>query len=138
MNINYQAYLNVFQSTHPCGVRRDNHQLITFNFVSIHAPVWGATGTRCHILKVAKVSIHAPVWGATTANLANWRGFSVSIHAPVWGATVHIFRNTQLVLFQSTHPCGVRLLILPLMLQACGVSIHAPVWGATVHHQLTR
>ena len=32
--------------------------------------------------------------------------------------------------FQSTHPCGVRLLVLSMTLPKL-VSIHAPVWGAT-------
>ena len=34
---------SVFQSTHPCGVRK-NQELEHFDFdcVSIHAPVWGA------------------------------------------------------------------------------------------------
>ena len=45
----------------------------------------------------------------------DWRGWkgktkqTVSIHAPVWGATrMQIVVAITLVLFQSTHPCGVR------------------------------
>ena len=33
------------------------------------------------------VSIHAPVWGATGGFLHNNGDITVSIHAPVWGAT---------------------------------------------------
>ena len=57
--------------------------------------------------------------------------FKISIHAPMWGAThlISIARLTKQ--FQSTHPCGVRLIKLnwcsPLL-----ISIHAPMWGATL------
>ena len=34
-------------------------------YVSIHAPVWGATVGDYIIKGVKGVSIHAPVWGAT-------------------------------------------------------------------------
>ena len=36
-----------------------------------------------------------------------------------------------IVMFQSTHPCGVRLDEIVNETLAVGVSIHAPVWGAT-------
>ena len=35
------------------------------------------------------------------------------------------------MMFQSTHPCGVRLVSLANPCYDYGVSIHAPVWGAT-------
>ena len=35
---------HLFQSTHPCGVRPQGIMDIADNLVSIHAPVWGATG----------------------------------------------------------------------------------------------
>ena len=56
-------------------------------YVSIHAPVWGATRQVQKGLPLPPVSIHAPVWGATIhrGNLRN--ACEVSIHAPVWGAT---------------------------------------------------
>ena len=120
----------VFQSTHPCGVRRHRHYHYRYNSVSIHAPVWGATGwligascwynVSIHapvwgatVMFMTKgfsivVSIHAPVWGATFNNTANNTLFSVSIHAPVWGATRTPGRFKILPKFQSTHPCGVR------------------------------
>ena len=34
--------------------------------------------------------------------------FRVSIHAPAWGATKRIYAIADLLLFQSTHPHGVR------------------------------
>ena len=54
----------------------------------------------------------------------------VSIHAPVWGATSALSRSPSSGLFQSTHPCGVRLVHIARAKRA-NVSIHAPVWGAT-------
>ena len=39
-----QSDLFLFQSTHPCGVRlKADANVFTINYVSIHAPVWGAT-----------------------------------------------------------------------------------------------
>ena len=78
----------------------------------------------------------------------------ISIHAPMWGATRPSLKTWLTMLFQSTHPCGVRLRILRIFIitkkfqstHPCGVrqaggeisqetlmiSIHAPMWGATV------
>ena len=77
--------------------------------VSIHAPVWGATVVVRLFHERAAVSIHAPVWGATATQAAIRAGYSVSIHAPVWGATKNRLQVNASGLFQSTHPCGVRL-----------------------------
>ena len=56
----------VFQSTHPYGVRLClSVSIIRLKYVSIHAPIWGATVLH-HIRRdMQKVSIHAPIWGAT-------------------------------------------------------------------------
>ena len=80
---------------------------------------------------VGKVSIHAPVWGATDMLDNILYGEEVSIHAPVWGATVAISHATKTNMFQSTHPCGVRLFMRSNSFGVSFVSIHAPVWGAT-------
>ena len=55
--------------------------------VSIHAPVWGATGVWLTMYPRSRVSIHAPVWGATQCWSLKSTKSNVSIHAPVWGAT---------------------------------------------------
>ena len=55
----------VFQSTHPCGVRQFVNPAVILICVSIHAPVWGATGDGLMLMHSCGVSIHAPVWGAT-------------------------------------------------------------------------
>ena len=80
------------------------------NFVSIHAPAWGATSLNNLTLMLRRVSIHAPAWGATEIAKLCALALVVSIHAPAWGATFH---NT-------------------LDLIRYGVSIHAPAWGATL------
>ena len=56
-----------------------------------------------------EVSIHAPAWGATRVpqEYRHWSG--ISIHAPAWGATDALLADFQeSILFQSTHPRGVR------------------------------
>ena len=77
----------VFQSTLPYGERPISSKLSTHinNFnprsrmgsdyipqarslwdrISIHAPVWGATGSHDCYEDTKDISIHAPVWGAT-------------------------------------------------------------------------
>ena len=99
----------LFQSTHPCGVRKALKLAVLGLFVSIHAPVWGAKIKKYSmLLPIMFVSIHAPVWGANTAVGVRNNLTIVSIHAPVWGANLHSL----------------------LSLQVDCVSIHAPVWGA--------
>ncbi len=148
----FETACGTFQSTRPCGARQDStltaHRYQSFNprarvgrdaigqtikgvkYVSIHAPVWGATyhtplihptdsfnprarvGRDVHwqfIVPAVIVSSHAPVWGATQRDRHDSQLCLVSIHAPVWGATV-----AQNRLQFRYH-----------------VSIHAPVWGAT-------
>ena len=120
--------------------------------VSIHAPVWGATYLAVQLARCSEVSIHAPVWGATKGSDDSELCPCVSIHAPVWGATIHLSKQFIVLLFQSTHPCGVRQAdslvehkvamfqsthpcgVRPLTeteIMQWAVSIHAPVWGAT-------
>ena len=122
---------DVFQSTHPSGVRpvarglRARHS-INFNprtpvgcdaiivdrhhgrRISIHAPQWGATGLDYTPLALSPISIHAPQWGATWASLAAAMRVDISIHAPQWGATLRLIEQRRKVTFQSTHPSGVR------------------------------
>ena len=58
---------SVFQFTHPYGVRRPSETVFDFfELVSIHAPIWGATGSREDSRQEFMVSIHAPIWGATS------------------------------------------------------------------------
>ena len=98
--------------------------------VSIHAPVWGATGGITSARENERsfnprtrvgCDLISPLWHTT---------ISVSIHAPVWGATQSRIAVIVLWVFQSTHPCGVRQGRIEHLQQDL-VSIHAPVWGAT-------
>ena len=79
---------NVFQSTHPRGVRRKaQERAAQLQFVSIHAPAWGATLFVVLMWLRPHVSIHAPAWGATPYGGLDIYAHGVSIHAPAWGAT---------------------------------------------------
>ena len=51
------------------------------------------------------ISIHAPVKGATKIRCIRFLDIIISIHAPVKGATcLGRFHGIQAFLFQSTHP----------------------------------
>ena len=56
----------------------------------------------------------------------------ISIHAPTWGATYNAFTLLYSVLFQSTHPRGVRPQRFSEYKFMGDISIHAPTWGATL------
>ena len=80
-------------------------------FVSIHAPTWGATEKSC-------VQMHRNV------------GFQSTHPHGVRHASATMSGSGAL--FQSTHPHGVRHIANAYKAYADGVSIHAPTWGATV------
>ena len=101
----------LFQSTHPCGVRPNwQHSAIDRECFNPR------TRVGCDKLNNNRVFI-----------------MSVSIHAPVWGATSGFSAGSRTGSFQSTHPCGVRLISSNSSSLTLLVSIHAPVWGATTH-----
>ena len=57
----------------------------------------------------------------------------VSTHAPLRGATEAVASVTlRLVVFQPTHPCGVRLIVCTQEGGQVFVSTHAPLRGATL------
>ena len=128
------ATYDKFQSTHPCGVRQPIIFIIIEEVgVSIHAPLRGATpgpgpavyhgswfqsthpcGVRRYYIAKGYgnriVSIHAPLRGATkrpSYEPNRPRGFNPRTPA---GCDVTPEQTAWLEhLFQSTHPCGVRL-----------------------------
>ena len=56
----------------------------------------------------------------------------ISIHAPQWGATFSPCRRpARACPFQSTHPSGVRRILVIRAQVGDFISIHAPQWGAT-------
>ena len=108
-------FTNLFQSTHPHGVRRLLNVIrrlrICFNprtHMGCDKPRNGfatqksSFNPRTHMgcdqvdLMVAQkhltVSIHAPTWGATIHSFIFDETFKVSIHAPTWGATHSLLR----------------------------------------------
>ena len=101
-----------FQSTHPHGVRRfneDNMQNLRENFNP-------RTHTGCDTID----------WNEFLSNAL------ISIHAPTRGATrISITIGSIYVVFQSTHPHGVRRLKNTPRVPYLDISIHAPTRGAT-------
>ena len=103
------VYRRIFQSTHPRGVRQSSLRAKTDYclFQSTHP-----RGVRRRIRLCPPVrdtiSIHAPTWGATRPLPRLLLFYFISIHAPTWGATRSKYISWLLVIFQSTHPRGVR------------------------------
>ena len=104
-----RLFMTAFQSTHPHGVRLTsgfiNAEIL---HVSIHAPTRGATLSRIDNLYIRTVSIHAPTRGATPTVKVFRIARGVSIHAPTRGATLPSAAQLYELMFQSTHPHGVR------------------------------
>ena len=144
-----------FNPRTPVGCDSGDVSIKSYQFISIHAPQWGATRNAPSLRPASTISIHAPQWGATrtsgtirpTAGDFNPRtpvgcdgryrrrraGFRISIHAPQWGATVHRTsrQHPKVFAFQSTHPSGVRPTPAGCTVKHYQISIHAPQWGAT-------
>ena len=144
-----------FQSTHPHGVRQKYIDLLVQLLkVSIHAPTRGATYNGKWEGIGNEVSIHAPTRGATCDIRVCQPVLNVSIHAPTRGATTlgkhrhsniisfnprthtgcdmsFLYVAISIVVFQSTHPHGVRLKFAMGYAERVKVSIHAPTRGAT-------
>ena len=99
-----------FQSTHPHGVRQASrvNSVINGAFQSTH-PHGVRLGGLSNFCSFFEISIHAPAWGATAIFSSLSVSPNISIHAPAWGATSHCSAlRLANVLFQSTHPHGVR------------------------------
>ena len=130
-----------FQSTHPRGVRRACTCTVS-NATSAFQSTHPRGVRREHLLyafRMRHVSIHAPAWGATDDLKPRGQTTGVSIHAPAWGATLlKILVSITLIMFQSTHPRGVRPPTVQILMDELNVSIHAPAWGATKNHSQTR
>ena len=101
---------SMFQSTHPRGVRHDKAVAAeaAIAFQSTHPR--GVRPARWYCMACQdRVSIHAPAWGATRRPRGHHELLYVSIHAPAWGATfASLEQSFYQLLFQSTHPRGVR------------------------------
>ena len=160
------------------GCDRILFKAVATTIVSIHAPARGAifpiifreeswcfnsrTREGCdlyvHGLTIIwTVSIHAPARGAILTRRTSRSQFSVSIHAPARGAIQTNTKKGRYIMFQFTHPRGVRLPQQKQRLagysfnsrtrEGCDkkqgptilyndVSIHAPARGAIVNSTL--
>ena len=100
-------------------------------WVSIHAPAWGATVYDADLVELTQVSIHAPAWGATRhpghGRAAQGRFNSRSR----MGSDIHEAKITfALAGFNSRSRMGSDKPKTKTKPKA-KVSIHAPAWGAT-------
>ena len=90
-----------------CDKEAKNSGLVSSLFQFTHPG-----GVRLHIFpelrEYLRVSIHAPGRGATGRPTQRIRQKQVSIHAPGRGATAYIGVVYWLIVFQFTHPGGVR------------------------------
>ena len=122
----------MFQSTHPHGVRLGSRYpssclYLRFNPRTRMGCDMGQTLTCSSAIRFNPRTR----MGCDSFTVLGNHSYCVSIHAPAWGAT-HVLRTqAQLLLFQSTHPHGVRLSIISYTITNSSVSIHAPAWGAT-------
>ena len=73
-------------------------------YISIHAPVKGATSDFFTKHDDKLISIHAPVKGATLDQGDGRLSVAISIHAPVKGATNQLNSGFDAYKFQSTLP----------------------------------
>ena len=147
----------MFQSTHPRGVRPVCSARLWAPIGKGFNPrtrVGCDSGRGRWGRSPRLVSIHAPAWGATACCARSCGKFPVSIHAPAWGATWALPRRPRQassfnprtrvgcdmpstdappcrLMFQSTHPRGVRPRSPAKQQTGYPVSIHAPTWGAT-------
>ena len=107
----FQGLRDLFQSTHPRGVRRPD----------LYGPPGGDA-----------VSIHAPAWGATFLAMAMGPRPPCFNPRTRVGCDISVYmQGLSRMWFQSTHPRGVRHKRRVWTHRLMLVSIHAPAWGAT-------
>ena len=100
-----------FQSTHPRGVRRDNMPgiRITGGFQSTHPRGVRRSSMRARRTSALRFNPRTRE-GCDILRAAARRPWLVSIHAPARGATAIVMIGViGMLMFQSTHPRGVRL-----------------------------
>ena len=99
-----QQFSTKFQSTHPYGVRRRLHGARKW--------IWNfnqRTPTECDLSKDDYIKLYK----------------DISINAPLRSATLFSVKNSPLILFQSTHPYGVR--------RAWGIACEILQWFQSTH-----
>ena len=119
-----------FQSTHPRGVRLNwiAYEANSDGFnPRTHGGCDSSGHTSCCICTCFNPRTHG---GCDSETKHAFYTIKVSIHAPTGGATTVKELFSDSVLFQSTHPRGVRQGD-PIIFYPCIVSIYAPTGGAT-------
>ena len=98
----------VFQSTRPCGARQAfPFYTYAMTFVSIHAPLRGATGRVMRPKGITHVSIHAPLRGATYFHrCATFRGLRFNPRAPAGRDCPRTVKTTSDASFNPRAPAG--------------------------------
>ena len=123
----------VFQPTHPCGVRR---LVLSPSFSST---AWFQPTHPCGV-RLCAISIvdflycfnpRTPA-GCDLSIIPLSLPPEVSTHAPLRGATPLLMNTRITYTFQPTHPCGVRQWAIRLPCHWEAVSTHAPLRGATL------
>ena len=86
--------------------------IVTLHSISIHAPTWGATQGQLPIIEGFVDFNPRTHVGCDKTKIAECEAvIAISIHAPTWGATIKMDYRFSRLLFQSTHPRGVRRLV---------------------------
>ena len=104
---------------------------IGYSDVSIHALTRGATGAVGHYGFHKEVSIHASTRGATNSQILFTMSLVFQSTHPHGVRPLAKAMYLPALQFQSTHPHGVRLDYIKHLHLYQGVSIHAPTRGAT-------
>ena len=115
------------------STRRDNLRGCRRRNISIHAPVWGATGAPTRSARfTCGFQSTLPMWGATHRHDVRAVRGEISIHAPRVGS------DTWLLLLTSTSsnfnprsPCGERRMTSFPRASLRSFQSTLPVWGAT-------
>ena len=103
--------------------------------VSIHAPAWGATPSIYGVLHVRKCFNPRTRVGCDSATMSEMRDKVMFQSTHPRGVRRRPRSSSRhWSMFQSTHPRGVRPSPFISDSRGSGVSIHAPAWGAT-HRQ---
>ena len=122
----------LFQSTHPWRVRLVlGLHMLGLGYVSIHAPVKGATLRLCSLLSPPSFQSTHP-WRVRHYTIETWYGVATFQSTHPWRVRRPTEERPSIIgTFQSTHPWRVRLGLLGRSIRRHKVSIHAPVKGAT-------
>ena len=103
-------YADAFQSTHPSGVRPHRRSTVRIpSYFNPRTPVGCDRPVRHSHGRNRHISIHAPQWGATDTVNVVWAYLLFQSTHPSGVRQVDAGTFVPKDIFQSTHPSGVRL-----------------------------